>query len=175
MDDILEGFLWIFFYFFLFLLGVYGAYLKLYDKNSWLYKESQQEKWPYNFDSQSSWRIILLLIIGGGVAFLAGLIGIISDIIKKYILSRNIMNELLKYVLICVVSFIISFVGFWGAYLKLYDKNSWLYKESEGKNWLYDLSGMRSWGLIFAMIVWIIGFYTSLYEIIAKLIELFKK
>ncbi len=32
------------------------------------------------------------------------------------------MNELLKYVLICVVSFIISFVGFWGAYLKLYDK-----------------------------------------------------
>ena len=44
MDDILEGFLWIFFYFFLFLLGVYGAYLKLYDKNSWLYKESQQEK-----------------------------------------------------------------------------------------------------------------------------------
>ena len=76
MDDILEGFLWIFFYFFLFLLGVYGAYLKLYDKNSWLYKESQQ-------DSQSSWRIILLLIIGGGVAFLAGLIGIISDIIKK--------------------------------------------------------------------------------------------
>ena len=38
------------------------------------------------------------------------------------------MNELLKYVLICVVSFIISFVGFWGAYLKLYDKNSWLYK-----------------------------------------------
>ena len=53
------------------------------------------------------------------------------------------MNELLKYVLICVVSFIISFVGFWGAYLKLYDKNSWLYKESEGKNWLYDLSGMR--------------------------------
>ena len=85
------------------------------------------------------------------------------------------MNELLKYVLICVVSFIISFVGFWGAYLKLYDKNSWLYKESERKNWLYDLSGMRSWGLIFAMIVWIIGFYTSLYEIIAKLIKLFKK
>ena len=77
------------------------------------------------------------------------------------------MNELLKYVLICVVSFIISFVGFWGAYLKLYDKNSWLYKESEGKSWLYDLSGMRSWGII--------GFYTSLYEIIAKLIELFKK
>ena len=85
------------------------------------------------------------------------------------------MNELLKYVLICVVSFIISFVGFLGAYLKLYDKNSWLYKESEGKSWLYDLCGMRSWGLIFAMTVWIIGFYTSLYEIIAKLIELFKK
>ncbi len=48
-------------------------------------------------------------------------------------------------------------------------------KKSEGKSWLYDLSGMRSWGLIFAMTVWIIGFYTSLYEIIAKLIELFKK
>ena len=79
MDDILEGFLWIFFYFFLFVLGVYGAYLKLYDKNSWLYKESQQEKWLYNFDSQSSWRIILLLIIGGGGVFLAGLIRIISD------------------------------------------------------------------------------------------------
>jgi len=61
--------LWKFFYFFLFLLGVYGAYLKLYDKNSWLYKESQQEKWSYNFDSQGSWRIILLLIIGGGGAF----------------------------------------------------------------------------------------------------------
>ena len=67
------------------------------------------------------------------------------------------------------------FCRLWGAYLKLYDKNSWLYKESEGKSWLYDLSGMRSWGLIFAMTVWIIGFDTSLYEIIAKLIELFKK
>jgi len=62
------------------------------------------------------------------------------------------MNELLKYVLICVVSFIISFVGFWGAYLKLYDKNSWLYKESEGKNWLYDTDGMHTWGLIFLLV-----------------------
>ena len=69
--------------FIVFFLGVWGAYLKLYDKNSWLYKESQQEKWLYNFDSQSSWRIILLLIIGGGGVFLAGLIRIISDIIKK--------------------------------------------------------------------------------------------
>ena len=77
------------------------------------------------------------------------------------------MNELLKYVLICVVSFIISFVGFWGAYLKLYDKNSWLYKESEGKNWLYDLSGMRSWKLILSMIVGgTISFYVSLNKII---------
>lgn len=65
--------------------------------------------------------------------------------------------------------------GIMGGYMKLYDKNSWLYKESEGKNWLYDLSGMRSWGGIFIMIVWGVGFYTSLYEIIAKLIELFKK
>ena len=28
MDDVLEGFLWIFFYFFLFLLGVYAGYIK---------------------------------------------------------------------------------------------------------------------------------------------------
>ena len=34
--------------------------------------------------------------------------------------------------------------GIMGGYMKLYDKNSWLYKESEGKNWLYDLSGMLS-------------------------------
>ena len=81
--ELLEKIFWFEFSITVFLTGIMGAYMKLYDKNSWLYKESQQEKWPYNFDSQSSWRIILLLIIGGGVAFLAGLIGIISDIIKK--------------------------------------------------------------------------------------------
>lgn len=40
------------FLFFPLFIGVYGAYLKLYDKNSWLYKESQQEKWPYNFEAK---------------------------------------------------------------------------------------------------------------------------
>jgi len=85
------------------------------------------------------------------------------------------MDNLLIYTFLFIISFIVFFLGVWGAYLKLYDKNSWLYKESEGKNWLYDLSGMRSWGGIFIMIVWGVGFYTSLYEIIAKLIELFKK
>jgi hypothetical protein len=85
------------------------------------------------------------------------------------------MDDILEGFLWIFFYFSLFLLGVYGAYLKLYDKNSWLYKESEGKSWLYDLSGMRSWGLIFAMTVWIIGFYTSLYEIIAKLIELFKK
>ena len=87
----------------------------------------------------------------------------------------KIYIELLEKIFWFEFSITVFLIGIMGAYLKLYDKNSWLYKESEGKSWLYDLSGMRSWGLIFAMTVWIIGFYTSLYEIIAKLIELFKK
>ena len=85
MDDILEGFLWIFFYFFLFLLGVYGAYLKLYDKNSWLYKESQKEKWPYNTGSMATWRIIFTLTFGGGafsIAFLGEIITKLIEILK---------------------------------------------------------------------------------------------
>lgn len=85
MDDILEGFLWIFFYFFLFLLGVYGAYLKLYDKNSWLYKESQKEKWPYNTESMATWRIIFTLTFGGGafsIAFLGEIITKLIEILK---------------------------------------------------------------------------------------------
>ena len=81
--ELLEKIFWFEFSITVFLTGIMGAYMKLYDKNSWLYKESQEKEWPYNFDSQSSWRIILLLIIRGGGAFLAGLIGIISDIIKK--------------------------------------------------------------------------------------------
>ena len=42
-----------------------GAYMKLYDKNSWLYKESQEKEWPYNFDSQSSWRTIFIVTFSG--------------------------------------------------------------------------------------------------------------
>jgi len=83
MDELYRELLWFLFSIIMLLLGLYLIYLKLYDKNSWLYKESQKEKWPYNFNSQGSWRIILLLIIGVGGAFLAGLIRIISDIIKK--------------------------------------------------------------------------------------------
>jgi len=63
------------------------------------------------------------------------------------------MNELLKYVLICVVSFIISFVGFWGAYLKLYDKNSWLYKEAHDESQLYNINNIRNWGVILNLII----------------------
>ena len=52
--------------FIVFLLGAWGAYLKLYDKNSWLYKESQKEKWPYNTGSMATWRIIFTLTFGEG-------------------------------------------------------------------------------------------------------------
>ena len=55
--------------FIVFFLGVWGAYLKLYDKNSWLYKESQKEKWPYNTGSMATWRIIFTLTFGGGAFF----------------------------------------------------------------------------------------------------------
>ena len=41
--------------------------MKLYDKNSWLYKESQEKEWPYNFDSQSSWRTIFIVTFSGAV------------------------------------------------------------------------------------------------------------
>ena len=32
-----------------------------------LYKESQEKEWPYNFDSQSSWRIIFIVTFSGAV------------------------------------------------------------------------------------------------------------
>ena len=40
-------------------------------------------------------------------------------------------------------------------------KNSWLYKESEGKNWLYDTDGMQYMGVEFFLLVGsgIVGFY----------------
>ena len=85
------------------------------------------------------------------------------------------MNELLKYVLICVVSFIISFVGFWGAYLKLYDKNSWLYKESQKEKWPYNTGSMATWRIIFTLTFGGGAFSIAfLGEIITKLIEILK-
>ena len=71
--------------FIVFFLGVWGAYLKLYDKNSWLYKESQKEKWPYNTGSMATWRIIFTLTFGGGafsIAFLGEIITKLIEILK---------------------------------------------------------------------------------------------
>ena len=71
--------------FIVFFLGVWGAYLKLYDKNSWLYKESQKEKWPYNTGSMATWRIIFTLTFVGGafsIAFLGEIITKLIEILK---------------------------------------------------------------------------------------------
>ena len=62
------------------------------------------------------------------------------------------MDDLKREVILFLFSFFVFSLGVYGGYLKLYDKNSWLYKESEGKNWLYDLDGMRNWKIIVFLI-----------------------
>ena len=54
------------------------------------------------------------------------------------------MDELYRELLWFLFSIIMLILGLYLIYLKLYDKNSWLYKESEGKNWLYDTDGMHT-------------------------------
>lgn len=54
-------------------------------KISWLYKESQKEKWPYNTGSMATWRIIFTLTFGGGafsIAFLGEIITKLIEILK---------------------------------------------------------------------------------------------
>jgi hypothetical protein len=65
--ELLEKIFWFEFSITVFLTGIMGAYMKLYDKNSWLYKESKEKEWPYNFDSQSSWRTIFIVTFSGAV------------------------------------------------------------------------------------------------------------
>lgn len=73
------------------------------------------------------------------------------------------MDELYRELLWFLFSIIMLFLGLYLIYLKLYDKNSWLYKESEGKNWLYDTDGMHTWGLIFLLVSsGIVGFINFL-------------
>ena len=62
------------------------------------------------------------------------------------------MDELYRELLWFLFSIIMLLLGLYLIYLKLYAKNSWLYKESEGKNWLYDTDGMHTWGLIFLLV-----------------------
>ena len=82
MDDLLIYTFLFIISFIVFFLGVWGAYLKLYDRNSWLYKESQKEKWPYNTGSMATWRIIFTLTFGGGASSIAFLGEIITKLIK---------------------------------------------------------------------------------------------
>ena len=44
--------------------------MKLYDKNSWLYKEAHDESQLYNTNNIRNWGVILNLIISGGAFFL---------------------------------------------------------------------------------------------------------
>lgn len=53
----------------MFVLGIYGAYLKLFDKSSWLYKESEGTDWLYDSSNVNIWALILNLIVGGGGIF----------------------------------------------------------------------------------------------------------
>ena len=85
MDELYRELLWFLFSIIMLLLGLYLIYLKLYDKNSWLYKESQKEKWPYNTGSMATWRIIFTLTFGGGafsIAFLGEIITKLIEILK---------------------------------------------------------------------------------------------
>ena len=36
--------------------------------------------------------------------------------------------------------------GIMGGYMKLYDKNSWLYKEAHDGSQLYNTNNIRNWG-----------------------------
>lgn len=36
--------------------------------------------------------------------------------------------------------------GIMGGYMKLYDKNSWLYKEAHDESQLYNTNNIRNWG-----------------------------
>ena len=83
--ELLEKIFWFEFSITVFLTGIMGAYMKLYDKNSWLYKESQKEKWPYNTGSMATWRIIFTLTFVGGafsIAFLGEIITKLIEILK---------------------------------------------------------------------------------------------
>ena len=85
MDELYRELLWFLFSIIMLILGLYLIYLKLYDKNSWLYKESQKEKWPYNTESMATWRIIFTLTFGGGafsIAFLGEIITKLIEILK---------------------------------------------------------------------------------------------
>ncbi len=62
------------------------------------------------------------------------------------------MSLLYKEILWFIFSVIIFMLGVFLSYLKLFKKDSWLYKESEGIDWLYDTDGIRTWGIIFALI-----------------------
>ena len=43
--ELLENVFWMEFCLTAFITGIMGGYMKLYDKNSWMYKESQEEEW----------------------------------------------------------------------------------------------------------------------------------
>ncbi len=63
--ELLENIFWFEFSLTIFIVGVMGAYMKLFDKNSWLYKESHEDEISNNTGKIHTWGIILCLILGG--------------------------------------------------------------------------------------------------------------
>ena len=63
--ELLENIFWMEFGLTGVISGIMGGYMKLYDKNSWLYKEAHDESQLYNTNKIHTWGIILCLILGG--------------------------------------------------------------------------------------------------------------
>ncbi len=77
---------------------------------------------------------------------------------------------MLKDILILIFSISVLIVSIYGAYLKLFEKESWLYKESEGIHWLYDTDGIRTWAIILSGIIAGIG---GIFGILRKILWVF--
>ena len=76
--ELLENIFWMEFGLTGVISGIMGGYMKLYDKNSWLYKEAHDVSQLYNTNNIRNWGVILNLIISGGAFFLHFLKKIIS-------------------------------------------------------------------------------------------------
>ena len=85
--ELLENVFWMEFCLTAFITGILGGHMKLYDKNSWMYKESQEEEWIYNTNSRHTWGVIIsMTITGGGGIFIFSerIILLLLEILDKY-------------------------------------------------------------------------------------------